>query len=103
MVTAVTWQLGCIVLGTCCLSSGSREGRASRSSLAQKTHLWGHHREAGAGGARRGPPGSGRIRSGTVFCKAFVRVKIGNKSSDLWAHKNNVVKEMCFQTIQEGI
>lgn len=30
MVTTVTWQLISVVLGTCCLSSGSEDGRVSR-------------------------------------------------------------------------
>lgn len=36
MVTTVTWQPSYVVLGTCCLSSGSGDGRVSRSPLVSE-------------------------------------------------------------------
>lgn len=78
MVTAVTWQLSNVVLGTCCLSSGSGDGRVSRRPLVSGNPPVGT-RQVGWGrkGTGRAPPGPVRIRSRlSLFSKLGIIVLI---------------------------
>lgn len=93
MVTTVTWQPSCIVLGTCCLSSGSGDGHVSRSPLSQNPTCGDEPGRSGWEGPCRDPPVSARMRSETFSHKDFVVFKTGNNCIDLWDNKNNIVKK----------
>lgn len=94
MVTTVTWQPSCVVLGTCCLSSRSGDRLVSSSPLISENAPGGDKPgRPGQQGSCRDPPGSSRIRSGTISHKALFVFKTENNCIDLWNNKNNIVKK----------
>lgn len=72
MVTTVTWQPSCVVLGTCCLSSGSRDRHMSRSPpCLRKATCRDKPSKPGQEETWRVPPGSARTRGETISRKAL--------------------------------
>ena len=104
MVTTVTWQPSCVVLGTCCLSSLSGDRLVSSSPLISENAPGGDKPgRPGQQGTCRDPPGSSRIRSGAISHKALVVFKTGNNCIDLWNNKNNIVKKTRTLTLKKSI
>ena len=88
-----------LVLGTCCLSSCSGDRPVSSSPhISENTPVGDKPGRLGQQGTCRDPPGSSRIRSGTISHKALVVFKTGNNCIDLWNNKNNIVKTKNLNT-----